>query len=174
MSQRTIRNLQLAATVATILAIPVEAVAATDIFLELNGIPGESEDDRFKGTIDVLSWSWGLHEGDKSGACIEDLSLRKWHDISTPKLAEAMSNDTVIPEGTLYVRKSGDKPVTYITLELSNIRVKSLSMGGEGSDYRFTDNVSFTFDEVVGTYVPQDATGAPRAPVPYFIPNNCK
>ena len=34
-------------------------MAAFDYFLKLDGIPGESIDDKHKGEIDVLSWSWG-------------------------------------------------------------------------------------------------------------------
>jgi type VI secretion system secreted protein Hcp len=32
---------------------------ATDCFLQISGIPGESQDDRHKDWIDVLSWLWG-------------------------------------------------------------------------------------------------------------------
>jgi len=34
-------------------------MATFDYFLRLDGIPGESVDDKHKGEIDVLSWSWG-------------------------------------------------------------------------------------------------------------------
>ena len=32
---------------------------AVDYFLDLDGIPGESQDEKFKDKIQVLSWSWG-------------------------------------------------------------------------------------------------------------------
>jgi len=168
------KNLKLAAAVATTLAIPLETVAAVDMFLELKGIPGESQDAQYKGTIDVLAWSWGLAEDGKSTACLQDISVTKWHDASSPELMEAVSNGSIIPEGTLYVRKSGDKPLTYIILEMNNLRATALSLGGSGGEDRLTENVSFRFDEVDGTYVPQAPGGAPGEPMDYFILNKCK
>ena len=47
---------------------------AVDIFLELEGIKGESKDHKHKDQIDVLSWSWGMaqsgtaHMGGGAGA----------------------------------------------------------------------------------------------------------
>ena len=32
---------------------------AVDYFLDLDGIQGESQDEKFKDKIQVLSWSWG-------------------------------------------------------------------------------------------------------------------
>ena len=34
-------------------------MAAVDYFLKLDGIEGESHDDKFKNQIDLESWSWG-------------------------------------------------------------------------------------------------------------------
>ena len=39
------------------------AVAAVDMFLKIGDIKGESTDDKHKGEIDVLAWSWGLGGG---------------------------------------------------------------------------------------------------------------
>ena len=33
---------------------------AVDMFIKIDTIPGESKDDKHKGEIDVLAWSWGL------------------------------------------------------------------------------------------------------------------
>ena len=59
---------------------------ATDIFLTLDGIKGESIDDKHKEAIDVVSWSWGLsnegtfHSGSGGGAGkanFQDISITK-------------------------------------------------------------------------------------------------
>jgi type VI secretion system secreted protein Hcp len=34
-------------------------VAVVDYFLKIDGIPGDSQDSKHKGEIDVESWSWG-------------------------------------------------------------------------------------------------------------------
>ncbi len=33
---------------------------AVDIFMQIEKVNGESADSKFKGAIEVLSWSWGL------------------------------------------------------------------------------------------------------------------
>ena len=35
---------------------------AVDMFLDMDGIKGESIDSKHKDTIDVLSWSWGMSQ----------------------------------------------------------------------------------------------------------------
>ena len=68
---------------------------AVDIFLELEGIKGESKDDKHKDQIDVLSWSWGMaqsgtaHMGGGAGAgkvSVQDLNFTHYIDKSSPIL----------------------------------------------------------------------------------------
>ena len=33
---------------------------AMDMFLKIEGVDGESRDDKHAGEIDVLAWSWGM------------------------------------------------------------------------------------------------------------------
>jgi type VI secretion system secreted protein Hcp len=42
-------------------------MAAVDYFLKLDGIEGESKDDKHKNEIDVESWSWGETQTGASG-----------------------------------------------------------------------------------------------------------
>ena len=37
-------------------------MAAVDYFLKIDGVDGESTDDKHKGEIDILSWSWGVQQ----------------------------------------------------------------------------------------------------------------
>ena len=45
---------------------PVQAAAAVDYFLQIEGIDGESTDKDHKDEIDVLAWSWGMSQSDTS------------------------------------------------------------------------------------------------------------
>ena len=36
-----------------------ESIMAVDMFLDIEGVEGESHDETYKGKIQVLSWSWG-------------------------------------------------------------------------------------------------------------------
>lgn len=45
-------------------AVPAAAAAASaDYYLKLEGVPGESKDDRHKGEIEIQSFSWGAAQG---------------------------------------------------------------------------------------------------------------
>ena len=66
---------------------------AVDMFIKIDGIKGESADDKHKEEIDVLSWSWGMsqsgsaHMGGGAGAGkvnVNDLSFTKYIDVAGP------------------------------------------------------------------------------------------
>ena len=73
--------------VAAGVAASTTAVSASDMFLKIANITGESQDAKHKGEIDVLAWSWGqstgtgkTRRGTIPSACIQDLSLTKYVD----------------------------------------------------------------------------------------------
>ena len=149
---------------------------AVDIFMKIDGVDGESQDDKHKKDIDVLAWSWGLSNsgsaqtGGGGGAGkvnVQDLSFTKWVDSSTPKLVLACCNGTHYDTATLVVRKAGGaNPVEYIKIKLSEVLITSLSTGGSGGEDRLTENVTLNFEKVNVDYVPQDDKGAAGTAIP--------
>jgi type VI secretion system secreted protein Hcp len=147
---------------------------ATDMFLKIEGIDGESADDKHKDSIDVLAWSWGLsnsgsfHAGGGGGtgkANFQDLTCTKWVDAATPELVAACANGKHIKKATLTCRKAGDKPLEYLKIELEDLLVSSVSTGGSGGEDRLTENVTLHFSKYNLTYTGQDAKGAASKPV---------
>ena len=59
----------------------VGASAAVDTFLKIDGIDGESTDDKHKGEIEVFAWSWSVvaTTPGKRG-CIKGMAIRKAFD----------------------------------------------------------------------------------------------
>lgn len=53
--------------------------AATDMFLKIDGVDGESLDAQHRNEIDVLAWSWGA-SSDMRRTCIQDISVTKYVD----------------------------------------------------------------------------------------------
>lgn len=147
---------------------------AIDIFLKLEGITGEAQDKTHKDEIDVLAWSWGLaqsgstHQGSGSGsgkASFQDLSVTKWTDKATASLVNFVATGKHIEKGKLVVRKAGgDDPLEYLTIELKNIIVSNVSLGGAGGEDRLTENVTLNFGEFKITYTEQDAKGGKGKP----------
>jgi type VI secretion system secreted protein Hcp len=142
---------------------------AVDIFLEIDGIKGESGDDKHKGTVEVLAWSWGLsnsgtfHSGAGGGAgkaSMQDLSVTKYVDLASADLAYSCASGKHIAKAKLYVRKAGEKPLEYLTYQLENILISSISTGGSGGEDRFTESVTFNFAKVKMEYWTQTEKGA--------------
>lgn len=149
---------------------------AVDMFLKLDGIKGEAQDDKHKEEIDVLAWSWGAsqsgttHMGSGSGAgkvAVQDLSVTKYVDQSSPTLLMHCANGKHIAKGQLTVRKAGENPLEYIKLELKDVIVTHVSTGGSGGEDRLTENVTLNFREFKYIYTTQDKKGG-GGPAPEF------
>lgn len=149
---------------------------AVDMFIQIDGIAGESKGSGHEGEIDVLAWGWGMsqsgsfHEGGGGGSGkvnVNNLSFTKWIDISTPVLMLACSNGDHIPKAVLEVRKAGKTPLPYIIITLEKIIVSSVMTGGSGGDDRLTENISLNFAKAAFKYVQQSDKGAEEAKKEY-------
>ena len=149
-------------------------MAAVDAFLKLDGIKGESKDDKHKEEIDVLGWSWGLSQtgtfggGGGGGAgkvSVHDISVTKRMDKSSPELQLRVCNGEHITEAVLVVRKAGTDPLEYFKVTLNDIIISSYSTGGSGGDVILHENISLNFAKFKIEYVEQDEKGKGKAPV---------
>jgi len=157
--------------------------AAVDMFLAIEGIPGESSDKAHKDQVDVLAWSWGMansgttHGGGGGGAGkanFLDISLTKWVDKASPLLMQRCANGQHIAKATLFVRKVGMYPIEYLKVELTDVLVSSVSTGGSGGEDRLTENVSLNFAKVRLDYVATKPDGRPEQAISFAwdIPGN--
>lgn len=142
---------------------------AVDMFIKFDGIKGESADSKHKDQIDVLAWSWGMsqsgsaHVGGGGGAGkvnVQDISLTKRMDSSSPILAARCAQGEHIKEALLTVRKAGTDQQEYIKLTLSDCLVSSISTGGSGGQDTLTENISINFAKYKFEYWPQKADGS--------------
>jgi len=145
---------------------------AVDMFINLGDkIKGETQDkaQKAKNDVDVLAWSWGMsqsgnmHMGGGGGAgkaSFQDLSFTKYVDAASPALMLHLAKGTHIPKATLLVRKAGEGQQKYITIEMTECIVSSLSTGGSGGEDRLTENVTLNFAKVKYEYFKQDSKGA--------------
>lgn len=152
---------------------------AVDMFLKIDGIEGESEDATHGASIDVLAWSWGmsqsgtLHAGKGGGGgkvAVQDISVTKYVDSSTPLLMKACASGAHIKNATLTVRKadgSGSGALEYVVIKLGPVLISSVSAGGSGGEDRLTENVSLNFKKVQYDYTPQDEKGGKGNAIPW-------
>ena len=149
---------------------------AVDMFLEIEGVKGESSDKTHPGKIDLLAWSWGLsnsgtfHGGTGGGAGkanFQDLSVTKYIDAASATLMLACASGKHFKTGKIIVRKAGESPLEYLIIEITNILVSSYSTGGSGGEERLTENVSLNFQKVKVTYWTQSEKGGKGDSYPF-------
>jgi type VI secretion system secreted protein Hcp len=142
------------------------------MFLKLTNISGESTDDRHKGEIDILSWSWGATQsattGTGGGAGAGKVSMQDFHfthrvDKASPMLFLACAKGKHIPEATFTVRKAGGNQSDYLVITLKDVLVSSVSPSGSGQDP--TEQVTLNFAQVEVAYTEQAADGSVKEPV---------
>jgi type VI secretion system secreted protein Hcp len=113
-------------------------MASADYFLKIDGIPGESQDDKHKGEIELDSFSWGASNvatsasGGGGGAGkvkFDDFVIWKPIDVSSPKLIEACTTGKHISSAVLYVRKQGGTQQEYVKVTLTDVLVSNYDLG---------------------------------------------
>jgi len=114
-------------------------VAAFDAFLKIDGIQGESRDDKHKGWIEIES-----HSLNATGKTLN--IVRPKTATSSPKLAAACAKGQHFKKAILHVRKSGGDG-TYMKYELENVLISSYSVSGASSS-RPMESLSLNFTKI--------------------------
>jgi type VI secretion system secreted protein Hcp len=134
-------------------------------------INGEAQDDKHKGEIEVLSWSWGMQGkaslggGAASGkATMRELRIVKNVDKASTALMSALRTNEVIKEGILTLRKTGTSKIEYFKITIQDGRVVSLEVeaGDESGGSTLLERVSFSFNKIAIEYTPQGGDGMPQ------------
>lgn len=141
------------------LLLPAAAFAAQNVFLRIDGIPGESVDDRHKDAIDVLSFSWGVSAG-KDRAQFQDFSFTKRVDQASPQLVLRAAGGQAIPVAVLTMRSAGERQDDFLKYCLTDVRVTSVSTAGSTGEDRPTEQVSLSYGTFYESYRKQGAGGS--------------
>jgi len=84
-------------------------------------------------------------------------------DSASHLLLQRVFDGKHIKEGKLVVRKAGGTPLEYITVEMKDIMVTAVSIGGSDGEDRLTENVTLNFSVVDYIYKPQKEDGSADA-----------
>jgi type VI secretion system secreted protein Hcp len=142
---------------------------ASDIFAKLGDIQGESLDNKHKGEIEVLSYSWGVtnpgsaHSGAGGGtgrATFQDLSIVHKIDKASPNLLMACATEQHLKEATITFRKAAQgQQQDFLIIKMNEVIitgvVQSAPSGEAGSE-----TVSLEFAKVDWQYKPQTRDGS--------------
>jgi type VI secretion system secreted protein Hcp len=148
---------------------------SSDIFIKLDDIKGESQDDKHRGEIDVLSWSWGSTQpgmaqtggGTGKGKIqVHDLTFAMPNSCATPTLLGLHFSGKPIKKGVLTMRKAGHTPLEYAKITMEDCIVTSVNHTGGGADPQtHSETVTLQFARVKYEYTPQNSDGSGGAAV---------
>ncbi|MFS2215427.1 Hcp family type VI secretion system effector [Massilia cellulosiltytica] len=119
---------------------------AADVYLQIDGVNGESNDDRHKGWIEIVAVDWGVTQptagtvstagGHTVGRAVFDaIRITKAVDLASPKLMELAAQGKTIPKAKLeFFRADGSGALKYYEVMLESVLVSSSkkSWGGSG------------------------------------------
>lgn len=149
-------------------------MANTDYFLEIDTIPGESQDDKHGGEINCLSWSWGetqsgtaaLGGGGGAGKVnMQDFNFVMSFNKASPKLMLACATGQHISHAILTCRKAGGEQQEYLKITFSDLLISSYQCGGSSGDVLPVDQCSFNYTKVEFEYCPQKSDGTLDSPM---------
>lgn len=145
-------------------------MAQVDYFLKIDGVDGESTDDKHKGEIEIDSFSIGATNagsfssgggGGSGKVALHDFNFVKKVDKSSAKLFTSCATGEHIKTATLVCRKAGKDQQEFLTIILSPILVSSFQNGGSaGSDIIPTDQVSLSYGKIEFKYKEQKPDGS--------------
>ena len=147
---------------------------AFDAFLKLDGVPGESVDDKHKGEIEILSFSWGVSNpgsfafgggGGAGKATFSDVTFESATQSSSPLLAAFTANGKHIASALLTLRKAGQQRTEFVKITMSPVIVSSYNQAGFGNGDRPFDTFALTWSEIEFDYFPQAADGSAGTPI---------
>lgn len=144
---------------------------AIDVYLQIDGIKGESADSTHQGWIELSSAQWGVTQprsatvstggGHTSERCEHQaLSLAKLADLASPILMQHCSMGKTIPKAKLdFMRADGDgKPVRYYQVELENVMIASMTQMVHGGSI-LHDSIGLRFSKIKWSYTQQKIGG---------------
>lgn len=139
---------------------------ATDIFIKIGDIKGESPDAKHKDEVEVLSWSWGVSQpGSVSGgggagkAGFSAFSFVHRLDKASPLLLRACATGERIKEAIVTHRKAGQGQQEFLIIKMNDVLVTSVQPAVSNSDGGI-EAVSLQMGKVGLEYKPQKLDGS--------------
>ena len=141
---------------------------AFDVYLRIEGIPGESTDDKHKDWIELKSFHHNLSQpasvtaSSVGGASSERVNfgsfgVSKFVDKATPKLFEACCTGRHIKEVVIEVCRAGGDKQKYLEIKMEQVLISNYSKSGsDASKNEFpSETVAFSPGKFKVTYYQQ-------------------
>jgi type VI secretion system secreted protein Hcp len=142
-----------------------------DAYLSIEGIKGESADDKHRDWIEVSNVIYAVNQPraesmstagghTSSRAELYPLTFKKLADIASPVLLQTCATGKTIPKAVFeFMRADGEgKPIPYFKIELENLMVASVTPdSGQGGI--IVERVQLAYAKIKWTYSRQSIRG---------------
>ncbi|MGE3163986.1 MAG: Hcp family type VI secretion system effector [Planctomycetota bacterium] len=147
-----------------------------DAFLKIDGIQGESSDDRHANEIELLAYHHGLSHpvgsdassmgSHSAGRCHhQEFTVTKGLDLASPNLSLYCSTGKHIPEVVLSVHRAGGDKVKYYEVVMSDVLITRINPYASPGHAIPQEDVSFTYGKIVWKYTKTSMTGQAQGDV---------
>jgi type VI secretion system secreted protein Hcp len=168
-------------------------MAGLDTYLQIDGIKGESVDDKHKDWIELLGFNHQMTQptsqtkssagGAATGRTLHgDLVVHKFVDASSPKLYEAVSNGKAFKTMKIEVCRAGGSQLKYYEVKLEQVVVSNVTIdkppvngaanSASATDYVPTESVALNYGKIEWTYTQQkreDGSGGGNVTAKYDL-----
>lgn len=144
---------------------------AIDVYLQIDGIKGESADAAHPDWIECQSVNWSLRQPKSATAStagghtaerveLSDVVFTKISDLASPILAQSCATGKTIPKARFeFMRADGQgEAVKYYEVELENVLIAHVAQGVAGGDV-MSENIGLKFSKVKWRYTRQKISG---------------
>jgi type VI secretion system secreted protein Hcp len=148
--------------------------AASELFVNIDGINGSSTAQGHVNWIEATSFSMGvtntrdtLTEGSVSKPSFQPLTITKPYDVASPQIAYVCAKGSIIPSVILEIEKTGaaGQPYVFVHVQLSNVVLSSVSSTlAEGSGLSLVEVLNLTYSKICWTYDSQDTSSGALTP----------
>ncbi|MCK6490685.1 MAG: type VI secretion system tube protein Hcp [Planctomycetes bacterium] len=148
-------------------------------FIKLDGIDGQSTDDKHKGQIDVVDFSYGgaqptvraSHGGARSGAgvAVDNFAFTHFIDKATPNLFKALCTGKPVAKVVFELCRSTGDSTPYLTVTMEDVLVAAIANGAMRDDSVVpAETVGLNYGKITIAYTETDPkTGAKGGKVEY-------
>ncbi len=146
---------------------------AADMFLKIDGIPGESTDKAHANEIEVLSFSWGIQQ-QRSGSAssggsltagradFQDFTIVKPIDKASPLLMQHCADGKHLANMRLELCRSGEDKQPYMKYTFTDVIITGFQPGGSsgnGGETLPLETVAFAYGKAEWEYTQTKVTG---------------
>jgi type VI secretion system secreted protein Hcp len=144
---------------------------AIDVYLQIDGIKGESDDSTHKDWIEVKSVHWEVIQPKSATASTggghtaervehKDIVVSKLADLATPLLLQNSSSGKTIPKAKLeFLRADANgERIKYFEIEIENVLISGVAPSIQPGDI-LHEEVSLKYSKVKWKYTQQKISG---------------